>query len=203
MQNIFRKIKDRVNFRELVQYYGLNVNRGGFACCPFHDERTPSFKVYEDHYHCFGCGEHGDHVDFVQKIYGISNIEAAKKIDRDFGLGLFNKDFAVPVKPVLNQRNDLKNWLKNAEKAITDYVTLLKHWEKIYCPRSPIDEVDPRYLEAVNNRHLAEFYLEQIRYGTKEDKLDLYENGRDYFRKLKERLDKLDTFSRRSFKRAM
>ena len=203
MQNIFRKIKDRVNFRELVQYYGLNVNRGGFACCPFHDERTPSFKVYEDHYHCFGCGEHGDHIDFVQKIYGISNIEATKKIDRDFGLNLFDRDFAVPAKSVLNQKNDLEIWLRNAEKTITDYVTLLKHWEKIYYPRSPIDEVDPRYLEAVNNRHLAEFYLEQIRYGTKEDKLDLYENGRDYFRKLKERLDKLDTFSRRSFKRAM
>ena len=203
MQNIFRDIKERVDLKDLVHYYGLNVNCGGFACCPFHDERAPSFKVYEDHYHCFGYGEHGDHIDFVQKIYGISNIEAAKKIDRDFGLDLFDRDFAVPAKPVLNQKNDFENWLKNAEKTITDYVTLLKHWEKIYCPRSPVDEVDPRYLEAINNRHLAEFYLEQIRYGTKEDKLDLYENERNYFEKIKNRLDSLDTVSRRSLRRAM
>ena len=97
--NIFQDIKDRVDLRDLVRYYGLDVNRGGFACCPFHNERNPSFKVYEDHYHCFGCGEHGDHVDFVQKLYGISNIEAAKKISHDFGLGLDNGELAIPVKP--------------------------------------------------------------------------------------------------------
>ena len=49
--NIFQDIKDRVDLRDLVRYYGLDVNRGGFACCPFHNERNPSFKVYEDHYH--------------------------------------------------------------------------------------------------------------------------------------------------------
>ena len=68
MPNIFQDIKDRVDLRDLVRFYGLDLNRGGFACCPFHNERTPSFKVYEDHFHCFGCGEHGDHVDFVQKL---------------------------------------------------------------------------------------------------------------------------------------
>lgn len=203
MQNIFQDIKDRVDFKDLVRYYGLDVNRGGFACCPFHNERTPSFKVYEDHYHCFGCGEHGDHIDFVQKLYGISNIEAAKKISQDYGLGLFDRDFAVPVNPILKQKNDYRMWLKNAEQTVCEYSELLEHWEKIYCPRSPIDEVSPRYLEAIKNRHLAEFYLEQLRYGTKEDKLDLYKNGQDYFRTIKERLDRLDTVSRRSFKRAM
>src|SRR3954447_15038225 len=30
------------------------------GCCPFHGERTPSFTVYDDHFHCFGCGAHGD-----------------------------------------------------------------------------------------------------------------------------------------------
>ena len=77
--NIFQDIKDRVDLGDLVRFYGLEVDLGGFACCPFHNERHPSFKVYEDHYHCFGCGEHGDHIDFVQKLYGLSNIEAAKK----------------------------------------------------------------------------------------------------------------------------
>ncbi|MGC8469484.1 MAG: CHC2 zinc finger domain-containing protein, partial [Acetobacteraceae bacterium] len=29
------------------------------GCCPFHNEKTPSFYVYDDHFHCFGCGAHG------------------------------------------------------------------------------------------------------------------------------------------------
>ena len=46
--NIFQDIKDRVDLKDIVRYYGLEVDRGGFACCPFHNERNPSFKVYED-----------------------------------------------------------------------------------------------------------------------------------------------------------
>ncbi len=124
-QNVFQDIKDRVGLRDLVRYYGLDLNRSGFACCPFHDERTPSFKVYEDHYHCFGCGEHGNHIDFVQKLYGISNIEAAKKISQDFGLGLFDRYFAVPINPILKQRNDLSKWLKKQSK---QFLNILNSW---------------------------------------------------------------------------
>ena len=42
--NIFEDIKDRVNLKDLVRFYGLEVDRGGFACCPFHNEKHPSFK---------------------------------------------------------------------------------------------------------------------------------------------------------------
>ncbi|MBU4210691.1 hypothetical protein KKC08_05115 [Patescibacteria group bacterium] len=35
-------------------------------CCPFHDEKSPSFTVFQDnHFHCFGCGQHGDSIDFL------------------------------------------------------------------------------------------------------------------------------------------
>ena len=42
-------------------------------------------------------GEHADHTDFVQKLFGLSNIEAAKKISADFGLSLDHVEFAPPV----------------------------------------------------------------------------------------------------------
>ena len=102
------------------------------ACCPFHNERNPSFKVYEDHYHCFGCGEHGDHVDFVQKLYGVSNIEAAKKISHDFGLGLDNGELAIPVKPRKPKpRKDegYELWLNEATHVIIEYKKLLDYGE--------------------------------------------------------------------------
>jgi len=45
----------------------IDVNRSGFACCPIHKEKTPSFKYYpkDNHWHCFGCGQGGDVIDFI------------------------------------------------------------------------------------------------------------------------------------------
>ncbi len=54
--------------------------------CPFHDESSPSFKVYtagDPHYHCFGCGEHGDVFDFVMKKEGRTFKDALDELARD------------------------------------------------------------------------------------------------------------------------
>jgi len=48
-------------------------------CCPFHDEKTPSFTVFIDnHYYCFGCGEHGNGITYVMKTQNLKFIEAIK-----------------------------------------------------------------------------------------------------------------------------
>ena len=203
MRNIFHEIKERVDLRDLVSYYGLDVDRGGFACCPFHNERTPSFKVYEDHYHCFGCGEHGDHVDFVQKLYGISNIEAARKISHDFGLELKPKNISVSEKSTQKKNDDFELWRNNSVSTLTGYIKLLEKWSMIYVPRSPIDEVDERYLESIHNKAYAENYLETLMFGTKDEINDLYENERDYPGKIKNRLDSLDAVNLDVYKRVI
>jgi DNA primase len=56
------------------------------GCCPFHGEKTPSFYVYDDHYHCFGCGEHGDVISFVMKSTGAGFMEAVETLAREAGL---------------------------------------------------------------------------------------------------------------------
>ncbi|WP_298284303.1 DNA primase [Acidocella sp.] len=56
------------------------------GCCPFHGEKTPSFYVYDDHYHCFGCGEHGDAITFVMKTTGGSFMEAVEELAAQAGL---------------------------------------------------------------------------------------------------------------------
>jgi DNA polymerase I-like protein with 3'-5' exonuclease and polymerase domains len=53
----------------------------GKICCPFHDERTPSLHVYADHYHCFGCGAHGDHIDWLMAVKGLDRKEARRIIE--------------------------------------------------------------------------------------------------------------------------
>src|SRR5918997_7024529 len=56
------------------------------GCCPFHQEKTPSFYVYDDHFHCFGCGAHGDAVTFVMRSEGASFPEAVERLAAEAGL---------------------------------------------------------------------------------------------------------------------
>ena len=56
------------------------------GCCPFHGEKTPSFYVYDDHFHCFGCGEHGDVITFVMKSTGAGFMEAVESLAQEAGL---------------------------------------------------------------------------------------------------------------------
>jgi DNA primase len=54
--------------------------------CPFHNEKTPSFYVYDDHFHCFGCGAHGDAIGFVMQSQGISFMEAVEQLATEAGM---------------------------------------------------------------------------------------------------------------------
>ncbi len=56
------------------------------GCCPFHGEKTPSFYVYDDHFHCFGCGAHGDAISFVMRAEGQSFPEAVERLAAEAGL---------------------------------------------------------------------------------------------------------------------
>jgi putative DNA primase/helicase len=56
------------------------------GCCPFHVETTPSFTVYRDHYHCYGCDAHGDAIDFVRRIDGTDFAGAVARLAAEAGL---------------------------------------------------------------------------------------------------------------------
>ncbi|MCK8786382.1 DNA primase [Roseomonas sp. NAR14] len=56
------------------------------ACCPFHNEKSPSFYVYDDHYHCFGCGAHGDAISFLMQTDGAAFPEAVERLAAEAGM---------------------------------------------------------------------------------------------------------------------
>src|ERR1700759_2204223 len=85
------------------------------GCCPFHGEKTPSFYVYEDGYHCFGCGAHGDAISFVMQTQGSSFPEAVQSLAGEPGLHLPR---ATPgADPAERQRLDLHGVLEAAARA--------------------------------------------------------------------------------------
>ena len=57
--------KQSVSMQEIVERYGIRIDRKGFCCCPFHKEKTGSMKIYKSSYNCFGCGANGDIFSFV------------------------------------------------------------------------------------------------------------------------------------------
>lgn len=61
-------------------------SRNWKGCCPFHGEKTPSFYVYDDHFHCFGCGAHGDAISFVMQSDGLSFMDAVETLASQAGL---------------------------------------------------------------------------------------------------------------------
>jgi len=64
------EIKETVSMREVLAQYGVKVGRNGMCCCPIHNEKHPSMKVYDDGYKCFACGSGGDVFRFVQDMEG-------------------------------------------------------------------------------------------------------------------------------------
>ena len=84
------QVKERLDTREVLSHYGVTPNKKGFVCCPFHNEKTPSMKVYKDKggFHCFGCGAHGSVIDFVMMFFNLTFKDAVEKLSDDFFLGL-------------------------------------------------------------------------------------------------------------------
>ena len=68
--NVFEAVKQSVTTRQAAEHYGIHVGRNGMACCPFHNDKTPSMKL-DRRYHCFGCGADGDVIDFAAALYGL------------------------------------------------------------------------------------------------------------------------------------
>ena len=125
-----------------AERYGLKANRVGMVRCPFHDDRTPSLKLNEDYFYCFGCGAGGDVVSLTVRLFDLRPYEAASKLATDFGV-----DVPVAAAPDGSLKRFQKD-LRRCQKTLDEYLELLIRWQRDYAPRSPDDEPDERYIEA-------------------------------------------------------
>jgi hypothetical protein len=60
----------------LTDFVMLPMDGSGHVSCPFHEDPNPSCRIYSDHFHCFGCGEHGGRVDWLMRVDGMTKAEA-------------------------------------------------------------------------------------------------------------------------------
>jgi Toprim domain/CHC2 zinc finger len=68
------------NGAPLRDFVSLPLTDDDKVSCPFHDDPTPSLQIYPDHWHCFGCGEHGDRIDWLTRVESMSRAEALAAI---------------------------------------------------------------------------------------------------------------------------
>lgn len=152
-----------------AEYYGLEVNRGNMVCCPFHADRTPSMKLNEDYFYCFGCRAHGDVIDLAARLFNLSGYDAAKKLATDFGM--------TEQKPSILAR--LQRGASQAEterrcfRVLGDYLQILQDWKEHCAPQSPEDAIDPRYVEACHMLERIGNMLDILACGTPQERAEV------------------------------
>lgn len=168
-ENVFEAVKQSVSTREAAAFYGIEVKRNGMACCPFHDDKNPSMKV-DQRFHCFGCGEDGDVIDFTAKLFNLSPKEAAEKLAQDFGL-IYDSQ-APPRRRYVRQKNEAQKFREDRQRCyrvLSDYYYLLKKWEADRSPKTPEEEPHPRFVEAIQKKAYVEYLLDLFLYESEEE----------------------------------
>jgi DNA primase len=136
LDSVKTRILSRISLPELIGSTVKLTRRSGnyVGCCPFHNEKGPSFTVYPDHYFCYGCRAHGDAIDFIRKTQGLGFIESLRYLGEKAG---------VEVPELERSRTD-----ENRLKERASLLGLMQHAQNFYVDRLNEDAGDSakRYL---------------------------------------------------------
>lgn len=118
LQKFCDELREKVSIVDVVGAKVKLIRKGREyqACCPFHNEKTPSFTVNESKgfYHCFGCGAHGDIIKFEMEANNLSFMEAIEKLAEKAGLQVPRDSYAKPEE--VEKRNSLYDIMELACK---------------------------------------------------------------------------------------
>ena len=115
-----RDIKSHLSILTVLQHYNLSANKNGMLNCPFHDDKSPSLKVYTNThtFNCFGCGKAGDQIEFIQLKEKCSKHEAIVKA----------KSLVNPlhtVNPMPMEQTEVENPAKGGDKDLLPRLAVL------------------------------------------------------------------------------
>ena len=166
MINYADEIKRAVPATEMFPFYGFEVNRAGFCKSPFaSNDKTPSLKFYDGTrgWHDFSSGKGGDVIDFVREYFGLTFLEAQKKIDQDFRLCLGVGEPLTRAQQIEADRKAAERRRQQRERemafqsVLTAYHATLDRWvyldilKRENAPKSPSEPFNERYVYACKN----------------------------------------------------
>ena len=164
--NLFDTVKAAVTPRMAAERYGLPIQQGSMTRCPFHADRTPSMKLNEVYFYCFGCGASGDVIDLAAKLFGLSGYEAAKKLAADFGIA----EQKPSILARLQRGKTQAETERESFRVLQDYLRILQDWKENCAPQSPVDAIDPRYAEACHMLERIGDMLDILAFGTPQER---------------------------------
>ena len=134
-QDTVQQILQAADVSEVVGDYVSLKKRGAnmMACCPFHNEKTPSFYVSPSKgiYKCFGCGKAGDSVRFIMDIEGIGYPEALKHLAKKYGIEVAEREVTNEEQQAQNEKESLYIVLEFASKYYQDQLWKTPEGESI------------------------------------------------------------------------
>lgn len=174
MIDLADQVKSLVTIREVAKHYGFHPNRAGYICCPFHNEKTGSMKLYDGQrgFHCFGCGAGGSVIDFVMRLFDIPFRQAVLRINADFALGLTwdrpDPAAQAAIQAARRREAQRKADLERMENQYLELAAEHRYWWDVLKYFSPSREdiearyVHPLYMEAVKKQPYLEYLLDEL-----------------------------------------
>lgn len=143
---IFDTLKARVTVPQAAAHYGIRIGRNGMCRCPFHSDKTPSMKINETYFYCFGCHATGDVIDFTARLFNLSLLDAARKLAADFGIDPKTPASAAVAPPCIRKEESQREG--HCASVLIEYERLLKSRQRQFAPVHPSDEWDDRFVSA-------------------------------------------------------
>lgn len=196
--SIFKEVKEAVSTKDAASFYGIKVSRNGMCVCPFHPDKNPSMKV-DNRFHCFGCGADGDVINFVERMYGLSPIDAVKKLVVDFNLSIDLKASYKPVKEVIKPNKEQEElrafqlYKRDALNYLHEYYYILHCAKRDYAPSAPeeLENCNPLFEEALHNLDTIDAMIEEIENTTLKEQLDFMNTYKEVLARVKSRVTEL------------
>ena len=152
------EIKQSVSMREVVERYGIHIDRKGFICCIFHNEKTASMKVYKDSVYCFGCGRSADIFSFVMGMENCDFKTAYKALGGSYRQQSDHQRNLYHYHLKKRKEDEIKRLqrIEQEKKEVTEEIRMQKLFKKL----SPVFSDD--WCEAVNRLEYLFYKLEYL-----------------------------------------
>ncbi len=180
--DIFQMVRE-IPFPQVYQKFSQSEMRrqGRFfiALCPFHQEKTPSFTIYGNGFKCFGCGEAGDSVSFVGKLYDVRPVKAARLIASAFGLSVAPSSIPSSKQRELREverERRLQASFREWERAAFLRLVGFRDAVKGVFVRDGLNS-DPAILGVMNHIPEIEYYIDILATGGEAEKVALLKWG--------------------------
>ncbi len=179
IDDVFQFVKNRVSTRDAAERYGITVNRSGFARCPFHDEDTPSLKLYPGAggFHCFGCHKGGSVIDFTAQLFGLDPLGAVRKLNEDFQLGLpIDQRPTAKERAEAHRRKELAATRRAFEEWRQETVNRLNSCIRIANRAAPTgwDDLTDQQILAIRWRDTLEAYADSLTSGSIDEQMEIF-----------------------------